>query len=353
MWSKMTTLLLLLLTLSWAGAGELEELDREIKRGRHGQVDSILVVRHGEVVFERHYQHDYQKLFEGSPGYRLPRGPYNYQDPDWHPYYQGEDLHSLQSVTKTVTAACVGIAVKRGELNLDEPVARYVGVNPSMTLRDLLMMRAGIAWNEDVPYDHPDNDWAAMERSSDWLNYVLTRPTDSQPGEKFVYNSGATILIAEILRQATGMQVDRYAERYLFGPLGIDDYYWKLSPTGLPDTQGGLYLSPRSLARFGELYLNKGEGLFPEGWVKESLAPSPIAEGDDWKFGLHWWLLPSSEGYVPTALGYGGQKLFIIPGRGMVVVFTGWSLFDGPNLGTPAALDRILKGAAPSDERTL
>ena len=91
----------------------LGALDREFAAGTHGQVTGLLVIRHGKVVFDRTYDHDFDKLFEG----RDPvRGPYNYYDPDWHPYYLHGPLHTMQSVSKSVTATLVGIAIGRGEL---------------------------------------------------------------------------------------------------------------------------------------------------------------------------------------------------------------------------------------------
>ena len=88
-------------------------LDQEFAAGRHGYVDGMLVVRHGRVVFERSYVHDYDRLFVGKD---QRRGPYNYYDPDWHPYYKRGPLHTLQSVSKSVTSALIGVALRRGEI---------------------------------------------------------------------------------------------------------------------------------------------------------------------------------------------------------------------------------------------
>jgi CubicO group peptidase (beta-lactamase class C family) len=135
-------------------ATPLESLHAELADGRHGYVDGMLVVRNGHVVFDRTYRHDYAALFKGTDA---ERGPYNYYDPDWHPYYKKTDLHTLQSASKSITSVLVGIALQRGELpGLDVEVLRYLGGfraasdprQARITLRHLLTMTSGIRWDE-------------------------------------------------------------------------------------------------------------------------------------------------------------------------------------------------------------
>src|SRR5262249_13985733 len=131
--------------------GPLETLHKEFEKGEHGYVDSMLVIRNGAVVFEKSYKHAYDALFQekGQPGI------YNYYDPEWHPFYHCTDLHTMQSVSKSVTSALVGIAIKRGEIpGLDVKVMPYfqkftVKPDPrrdAMTLRHVLTMSTGIRW---------------------------------------------------------------------------------------------------------------------------------------------------------------------------------------------------------------
>lgn len=340
-------------------AGALAALDTEFAAGRHGQVTGMLVVRHGRVVFERTYAHDFDRLFEG----RDPvRGPYNYYDPDWHPYYQHGRLHTMQSVSKSVTATLVGIAIGRGEL---PPVSTKVmplfsaftpAADPRrdrMTLEDVLTMRTGIEWDEStVAYTDPKNSCAGMERSPDWVRFVLDQPMAADPGTTFVYNSGATELLAYLLKQGTGKQADAYAAEHLFGPLGITDTYWKRTPTGLNDTEGGLYLTARDLAKIGYLYLHDGqwEGrrLLPEGWVAQATAPlvdTRPGQPRSRKYGYQWWGLPSADGAVRAwaALGYGGQRLLVVPEHDLIAVFTGWNIYEHAEFAPYDALDRVLK----------
>lgn len=336
----------------------LETFDREIAAGEHGYVDGLLVVRGGRVAFEREYRHDYTALFESQA--QQTRGPYNYYDPDWHPYYRQSALHTMQSVSKSVTSALIGIAIGRGELpGVDVAVERYFPEHPAadhdprreaLTLEHLLTMTAGIAWDEStVTYTDPRNSCAAMESSVDWIAYVRAQPMTSAPGTTFVYNSGVTMLLAHILHQATGMHLTEYAEQHLFGPLGIDDYYWKRTPTGLPDAEGGLYLRPRDLAKIGYLYLHDGvwEGrrVLPEDWVQASTAPRLDTGTVGWKYGYQWWLLPYAGRYAYTALGYGGQRLLVLPDLDIVAVATGWNLYDKPQLPADLVLERVLDAA--------
>src|SRR3979490_2004064 len=140
----------------------LASLDAEIGSAKFPLVDSLLVMRCGEVVFDRRYPHDYAAAYgkeahtKGPLNARLT-GPYNYFDPAWHPYYQGTDEHTMQSVSKTVTSAIIGIAVTRGDFKapLSTPVLHYFDESKvknvdarkrRMTLRDLLTMTSGRDW---------------------------------------------------------------------------------------------------------------------------------------------------------------------------------------------------------------
>ncbi len=335
-------------------ASVLEAFHQELASGKHGYVDGMLVIRHGRIVFEKSYEHDYEPLFAGKG----EPGMYNYYDPDWHPFYRKGPLHTMQSVSKSVTATLVGIARQKGELaDLDAKVLPlFEGFRTrtddllwrAITLRHLLTMTAGIEWDETtVDYTDPKNSCAAMEGSENWVQFVLDQEMAVEPGKKFVYNSGVTELLGQILKKTTGKDPDEYAREHLFGPLGIEEWYWKKTPTGLSDTEGGLYLTGRDLAKIGYLYLKdgvwEGKRILPEGFVAEATAPA-VSAGGDRKYGFQWWLLPhkgSKASFVAAALGYGGQFLFVVPEQDLVVVFTGWNIYEGPVLNAPLALSRV------------
>ena len=171
----------------------LSSLDAEFAAGKHGYVDGMLVIRNGDVIYEKSYSHDYDIPFRKMG---QPSGIYNYYDPEWHPYYQRGPLHTMQSVTKSVTSALIGIAIGRGELpGVDFKILPYFdGMEianlddrkRAITLRDLLTMRAGFEWDESsVPYTDPKNSCAQMEQSEDWIQFVIDRPMaeDANPGK--------------------------------------------------------------------------------------------------------------------------------------------------------------------------
>lgn len=324
----------------------LRELDRAVRAGEYDNVDRLVVIRNGRLVMSERYARDYASI---STGFDMRPHQFNYQHPDWHPYYMGTELHSLQSVTKSVTSALIGIAIGRGELPEADALllpllADYdtSGTDARLataTLEDLLTMRLGIEWHEQDRPIGPENTTLQLEFSDDWVEFTLAQPMDAAPGERFVYNSGASHLMSALLRTATGRTVDLYAEELLFGPLGITDYHWKREPAGLPDTEGGLYLEAEDLARFGQLYLDggmwNGSRVVPEEWVSASVlrrVDDVAPENPDWNagYGYQWWRVDTDGVEVWAGLGYGGQYLFILPAHRTVGVANSWNVF-GPH----------------------
>ena len=293
----------------------LAALDADFAAGKYALVDSFQVFRCGEEVFERRYPHDYASVYgkeakiKGPLNARLT-GRYNYFDPAWHPYYQGTDLHTMQSVSKTVTSVIFGVAITRGDFkaSLDTPVLKYFDVaqvknvddrKRRMTLKDVLTMTTGLAWTEDVPYDDPRSDSSLMEATDDWVKYVIDKPMAAEPGTVFNYSSGATELLAYIFQKETGRDIDAYGEKYLFAPLGIK-HHWKRTYLGVVDTEGGLYLNGSDLAKIGYLYLHDGmwDGkiIVSKEWVRQSVAPSIDTRWPEFKYGFKWWLYSGKEG---------------------------------------------------------
>ncbi|PYU04532.1 MAG: serine hydrolase [Acidobacteria bacterium] len=326
--------------------GALAALDADLKNGKYPLVDSFEVFRCGKEVFAAKYDHDYAQIYGKEAKTRGPlnarlTGPYNYFDPAWHPYYRGTQLHSMQSVSKTVSSVIIGAAMLRGDFKagLDTPVLKYFDAakvknvderKRGMTLRHVLTMTAGLDWMENVPYDDPRSDSSLMEATDDWVQYVIDKPMAAEPGKVFNYSSGVSELLAHIFLKETGQDIDTYGEKYLFQPLGIE-HYWKRTPLGAVDTEGGLYLRGSDLAKIGYLYLHDGmwdrKQIVPKAWVRESVAPFIQAE-EDYKYGFKWWLLPrkDSQQFLWMARGFGGQELMVFPEEGLIVVFTGWDI---------------------------
>jgi len=345
-----------------AGDSALAALHAELAAGAHGNVDGLLIIRNGKVIFDERYAHDYAAL---NPAPEAPSGPYNYYDPEWHPWYSGNpDLHTLQSVSKSVLAVLFGVAQQQGLLPaVDTPalallphrtIADPDGRKATITLADLLTMRSGISWNEDdYDYTDPRNDCAVMEASDDWVGFVLDKPMAAEAGSEFVYSSGVTMLLAEILETITGRKLAEFAEAELFGPLGITEYYWKHTPTGLADAEGGLYLAPTEIAKIVQLYQNSGQWsgrqIVPATWVADSLVPATVSTYPGQEifaqtgYGYQWWIYTDYLGQTAWGgSGYGGQYPVVLPDLDLIIVLTGWKIYGPATQPLTLIRDRIL-----------
>jgi CubicO group peptidase (beta-lactamase class C family) len=285
------------------------------ERIRTGEVcpnlHALLVIRHGVLVLEEYFN-------------------------DW----TRDRLHTLQSVSKSFTSALVGIAIGRGEFKgVDEKVldffpdmkdiANMDERKASLRLEDLLTMRSGTDYHEQGP-DSPHFQLNKLERG--WDKFYLDRPMVQPPGTGFLYDSGGVILMSAMLKNRTGLHAAPYAERHLFAPLGIKDYFWVENLDGQTHAGGGLSLTARDTAKLGQLYLNGGRWggaqVVPEAWVRESsrmhvdlTSPGQPPGG----YGYLWWIGapdPRGEGreFVVMARGKYGQFIFVAPEHDLVVV---------------------------------
>ncbi|MCP4654441.1 MAG: serine hydrolase [bacterium] len=292
----------------------LQELVRWIRAGeRFPDLHSLLIVRHGHLVLEEY--------FHG---------------------WDADNLHTLQSVTKSFTSALVGIAIEQGAIRgVEEKVLDFFpeakGIENlddrkrAMRLEDLLTMRSGTDYHEG-PSGSPHDQLNRLPRG--WDRFYLNRPMVQPPGKQFQYDSGGVILTSSMLKNRTGMHADAFAERHLFEPLGISRKRWIRNREGHPHTGGGLDLLPRDMARFGLLYLRGGRWgdrqVVPADWVARSIRRQVKWGRDDGVvgYGYLWWILaPDPEGTgkqdVYAAMGFRGQYIFVVPEHDMVVVVTG------------------------------
>lgn len=311
-----------------------ESIHQELLEGQYGFIDHLLIYKDNQLIFDESYRHNYDSV---AQHYDQKDHPYNYYHPNWHPFYQGTALHTLQSSTKSITSLLVGIAIDEGLISgLDMKVMplfeAYHSKDPwqnKMTLEDLLSMRAGIKWDEwTVPYTDPANNCALMENEDHWLDYIFKQGMDTLPGTEFVYNGGATVLLGEIIRKKTGMPIDQWAEKKLFKPLGIKKYYWKKSPSGEVDTEGGLYLSVKDFAKIGLLLLNEGKWqekqIVSKKWLDESTREQ-VKVDEYHSYSYQWWNLPAFD--LVFAGGYGDQFIFMNRKSNLLIVTTGWNIF--------------------------
>ena len=290
---------------------------------KQANIHAVLVARHGRLAFE-HY-------FSGA-------------DEDWGRsigtvQFDPDVKHDVRSVTKSVTALLLGIAIGRGLVpGVDAPVLSLLPdyadlkteAKQRITLRHLLTMSAGLAWDENIPYSDSANSEIRMDFAADPYRYVLERPVDAPPGHRYNYSGGSAALISAVLHKATGKTEDVLAQDMLFAPLGITDVSWARYPgNGDPIAASGLRMRPRDMAKLGQLVLNHGrwneQQIVPEAWLEESMAPH-IQGSQLYFYGYQWWLGRSLVGGRPTdweaGVGLGGQRVFIVPALDLVVVTT-------------------------------
>jgi CubicO group peptidase (beta-lactamase class C family) len=247
--------------------------------------------------------------------------------------------HDLRSITKSVVSALVGIAHHAGQIpSLDAPLLDYfpefkdlqVPERRQISIRHALSMSAGFDWNEEIPYSDPRNDEIVMIRSRAPMRYVLSRPIIAPPGTAWRYNGGTTQVLGAIVQRATKQPLAEYARARLFAPLGITDFEWLGNLYGVPSAASGLRLVPRDLAKFASLYLHEGRWngrrVLPEGWVEESTRRQiALPGGRSRGYGYQWWLgcYPTSSGSVevPTGVGNGAQRVFVLRAHRTVVTF--------------------------------
>lgn len=243
--------------------------------------------------------------------------------------YDGQSLHEVASVTKSVMTTLIGIAADQGKLSLDDPmlsffpdrtVANRDARKEAITVRHLSSMSSGL----DCTAEADERTLQEMRPTSDWVEFALDRPVRWQPGTHFVYCSPAIHLLSPILQQATGMTALDFANRYLFEPLGITDVMWLTDPQGFNRGSEGIYFHPRDMAKLGYLWQHggvwAGEQIVPRAWLEAAVLPHLDAgEGDAYGYGF--WVDPQSGDF--DAIGRGGQRISIVPAAGFLVVTTG------------------------------
>lgn len=294
-----------------------------VQAGTYKNIDGILVSKAGKTVYE-HY-------FSG---------------------YGKDSLHDTRSSFKSYTSLLLGIAIDRGLIkNVDVPVYTFFPENTAfaadtlkrkMRIRDLLEMRAGLdceEWNGSKDCEN------AMSEAVNWVDFSLALAMKDRPGRSWAYNSSSPMIISGILRKASGMPVMAFADRYLFGPMGITRYRWTVDPAGNGMTAGSFYLLPSDMLKIGQLVSNKGiyrgKRIVSERWIKASTAGIiPIPEQFSFikssrtkgaiahqaYYGYYWYNEQIEIGkrhyQAVFASGNGGQYVIIVRELGLVVVFT-------------------------------
>ncbi len=266
---------------------------------------SIMILRHGKVVTE-----------------------------GWWSPYSPSLKHTLYSLSKSFTSTAVGFAVSENKLKLtDKVVSFFPGSLPDsvsrylagMKVRDLITMSAGM--DPDPTMFIPAND-------TDWVKAFLARPVVNEPGTRFLYNSMATYMLSAIVQKVTGEKVIDYLTPRLFRPLGIEGIDWETDPMGINTGGWGLRLRTEDMAKFGQLYLQKGKWngkqILPAEWVDEATtfkidqapgAPDSVKGRSDWMQGYcyQFWRCRHNAFRGDGAFG---QYIIVIPEKDAVVAIT-------------------------------
>jgi CubicO group peptidase (beta-lactamase class C family) len=311
---------------------QLTDLIGKILNGTYINIHSVLIIKNGKLVFEEYF-----------PGQDLEKSKIT---------FTRNDLHGVMSVTKSFTSTLIGIAIDKGLIKgTDEDLIAFfpeyekdlrIDNKAGIKLKHVLSMTAGLDWDEwTYSYNDPRNSNWIMHNSESIIAYILNRSVKDQPGTKFTYNSGLSILLGTIIEKRSSLKIKEFAQKYLFGPLGISKYEWGyLDQAGkVPDSQGGLYLRPRDMAKSGYLFLKKGnwEGkqIISSKWIEEATSEHiKLSPGIQTGYGHQWWLYKFEinnkiiEAY--SAIGRGGQHIFVFPSLDAVVVLTAGNYFVRP-----------------------
>jgi CubicO group peptidase (beta-lactamase class C family) len=300
--------------------GLLTEMEKAIRGGEFKKIGSVLVARHGKLVYEAYFDGD------------------------------ANTLRDTRSATKSITDLLVGIAIDEKKLSgvdarvlelLPERASKMQNPDPrkkAITVEDFLTMSSPLEcddWN-----DASRGNEERMYLVEDWAQFIFDLPVrgrmhvgeqaEAPPyGRYFSYCTGGVFTLSEVLQKAIGARTDRYAQAKLFGPLGITDAEWVFSPMNIPQTGGGLRFTSRDLLKIAELSRQggiwQGKRIVSESWVQASTRPHARIDGET-EYGYLWWLksFKSGENSYPAFYmsGNGGNKVAVFPSLDLAVVLT-------------------------------
>lgn len=282
----------------------LEQVLQQQDADSHGDLRAVVVLRNDALAAERYY---------------------NGQAPD--------GLHDMRSAGKSVTALLVGAAVAQGKLAVDGKVGRYWpevagSAAGEVVLDDLLTMRSGLAAFDDDAQSPGNED--KFDEAPDPAAFVRGVPAAMAPGTVYRYNSLGSYIAGRVVEGASGRDLDAWASIVLFAPLGITRWHWGRDVDGRAKGQGNLSLAPRDMAKIGQLVLDEGvvdgRRVMAADWLRAVLAPR-VAIGDVDRYADHYgyfwyrktYRLAGENISVAFASGNGGNKIYVIPTRRMVV----------------------------------
>jgi len=278
-------------------------------RERRIRIHSLLIARNGRVVLDAYF----------------------------YPFQPGQ-LHDVASVTKSITATLIGVAV--GAHKLDGVRQTVIPLFPARTiakrdkrkeriaLENLLSMTSGF----DCRFRPHEITLSQMRQSKDWVQFMLDLPMAADPGRRFEYCSGGMHLLSGVITETTGSSALEFARQELFRPLGIGEAAWPSDPNGVSHGWGDLHLRPHDMAKIGFLWLNLGRWedrqIVPAEWMRDAVKPHSRLNPDS-EYGYGIWVYPKRDPFVFEGLGRGGQRISVAPAKNLVVVMTGGGFEPG------------------------
>lgn len=308
-------------------------LDAAIAAGKLPNLHGVIVARGGKLVLERY----------------MSGADFTWNTPLGTIAFGPGTLHDLRSVTKSVTALLYGIALAQGKVPAPEaPLMAQFPEYPDLaneparqriSVGHALMMAMGTEWDEmSIPYTNPANSEIAMESAPDRYRFVLDRPIVETPGVRWIYCGGASALLGRLIAKGTGQDLPDFARAVLFRPLDINAFEWLRGADGTPSSASGLRLTPRDLARIGQMVLQNGQwnghAVVPAAWI-EAMSQTRIPIDGPLQYGYQWYLGTLAGGHRWVgAMGNGGQRLFVMPSLDLLLVTT-FGNYDQPDQWKP------------------
>src|SRR6056297_85014 len=294
------------------GAAAAHSIELDDQRRQHlAQTAESLDALHTMLVL-----HDGEEIFE-----RNVRGP------------DSSAPVNLKSLSKTILSVLAGIAIDRGVIDsADQPLVELLDVQvpadategvKNITLGHALSLRAGLQSTSGRNYGR----WV---QSPNWVAHVLTRPMVDQPGGRMIYSTGSTHLAAAALVAASGETLLELARDWLGEPLNIRIQDWMRDPQGIHFGGNEMHLSPRAVARIGELYRLDGEidgrRVVSKEWIEQSWTPRARSPWSGDLYGYGWFITEIAGASAYYGRGYGGQMLYVVPSAALTVVITSRSV---------------------------
>ncbi|MHA6522817.1 serine hydrolase domain-containing protein [Tessaracoccus sp. G1721] len=241
------------------------------------------------------------------------------------------------SMAKSVANLLTGVLVEKGSVAVDDAALRpeWTDARRDITVDHLMRGTSGLEWDETYDLGTPITRMLYLEE--DMAGYVAGLPSAHAPGTYQQYSSGGTNLLCSVLTERAGVGAD-LPRRELLAPLGLSSAVWEADATGLPVCSSYLWATPRDWAGIGQFALQDGvwEGarMLPEGWMADSTTVTEVAESEEEGYAAGWWVNQLPDGSLVdeslpadaySANGHDGQRLYVVPSAGLVVVRMGFS----------------------------